>query len=132
MPIALLLPNYLLWHYSKGLKEMLQIWGNLLYFTVYFFSIPSLLLSLFSPWRRLNEAAQKTINVTAIMEHVIFNTLMRVIGFFFRSVTVIVGLIAVTFVIIAGFGLFLLWLVMPLLLIALIAAGIMFIIKPAA
>jgi len=132
MPIALLLPNYLIWHYSKGLKEMLQIWGNLLYFIIHYFSLPNLFRTLFSPWKRMNEEASRTINPSAIMEHVIFNTLLRIIGFFIRLATIIAGLVVTLFVITSGLAVFAVWLTMPFVLVALFMAGILLIVKPTA
>ncbi len=130
MPLALLLPNYLIWHYSKGLKELLINWGHILYFTIHYFSIPNLLLTLLSPWKRMDEGAQHTINPAAIMEHVIFNSLMRIVGFLVRLVTIFFGLVATFFVIAGGVGMFLLWLIMPVALVGLIFSGITFIVKP--
>jgi len=130
MPIALLLPNYLLWHYTKGLRELLQNWGHVLYFTVNYFSIPNLLMTLSSPWKRMDEGAQQTINPSAILEHVIFNTLMRAVGFVLRLLTISIGLVTTAGVILAGVGLLLVWLAMPLALIVLVFAGVSFIIRP--
>ncbi len=130
MPLVLLLPNYLIWHYSKGLKELLINWGNVLYFIVHYFSIPNLLLTLLSPWRRMDEGARRTINPGAIMEHVIFNTLMRAVGFLIRLVMIALGLIATACVILGGIILLLLWIVMPVFLALLIFTGITFLIKP--
>lgn len=130
MPIALLLPNYLIWHYTKGFKELLINWGNILYFIIHYFSIPNLLLTLISPWKRMDEGAQHTINPGAILEHVIFNSLMRIVGFLVRLVTILIGLVATACVILGGAIMLLGWLSMPAVLVALVGAGVNFIIHP--
>lgn len=78
----------------------------------------------------MNEGARHTINPSKIMEHVIFNTLMRAVGFVIRFVTIGVGLVATVCVIIGGVGMILTWLVLPLALAGLIFVGITFILKP--
>lgn len=132
MPIALLLPNYLIWHYTKGLKELLVNWGHILYFVIHYFSIPNLLLTLISPWKRMNEGASHTINPGAIMEHVIFNSIMRVVGLLIRTVTIVIGLVATALVIVGGVGMILLWMLLPIFLIILVFAGFTFIFRPIA
>lgn len=130
MPLALLLPNYLIWHYTKGFRELLINWGHILYFTIYFFSIPNLLLTLLSPWKRMDEGSQRTINPSAIMEHLIFNSIMRIVGLLIRSITIVIGLLATATLITGGFLFVLVWLVLPVLLTALVAIGVKFIVQP--
>jgi len=78
----------------------------------------------------MDEGAQQTINPSAILEHVIFNTLMRAVGFVLRLLTISIGLVTTAGVILAGVGLLLVWLAMPLALIVLVFAGVSFIIRP--
>jgi len=130
MPIALLIPNYLIWHYSKGLKELFVHWGHLLYFVVHYFSIPNLLMTLLAPWKRMDEGARRTINPGAIMEHVIFNTLMRAVGFLIRVGTIGIGLVVCTGTLIGGLSLITLWLFAPLIVVVLFSAGVVFLVNP--
>ena len=130
MPLALLLPNYLIWHYTKGFKELLINWGHILYFTIHYFSVPNLLLTLLSPWKRMDEGSQHTINPGAIMEHVIFNSIMRVVGLLVRSITIVIGLIATAAVIVGGITFACIWIILPPFLVALVVVGVKFIVQP--
>ena len=40
------------WYYGKAIKGILTAWKNFIIFSVEYFSIPLLLKTLISPWRR--------------------------------------------------------------------------------
>lgn len=49
MQLALLIPEYLVWHYSKAIRLILNIASNFIWFVYHFFSVPLLSNTIFSP-----------------------------------------------------------------------------------
>ena len=94
MALALLIPEYFLWHYTEALRLVLNIVTNFIWFTYNFFSIPVLTKTLFSPWKK--KPALLVLTASLVRVFVII---------FGLTICVIVGVV--------GLSLFLLWLVMP-------------------
>lgn len=115
------------WQYGQSLIDMFAIWKNFLLTTVRIFSVPDLLRTLFSPWRRLNEPYQTrpgVIDFGQIASAFLINILMRLIGLFVRLIFIAFFLIVFTFVFIAGLIVFILWTFLPLVLIGSFGLGI--------
>lgn len=118
-------PYYLAWHYTRAIRDFFTIWGNLLWFVYQFFSIRLLLKTLFSPFKRLKE--QNTggvLDFEGLFESLIVNTVMRVVGFIFRSIVIIFGVVFYILTIVAGIVTFVLWIILPFLIIFLLIASI--------
>lgn len=113
MHLAILVPQYLLWHYSRALREYVEIWWNILYFVFHFFSIPALLKTLFSPWKRLKEQHRTTLKPDVLLEAFVFSLIMRTVGFLMRSITIILGTLATVAVCVGGIIILLFWLTLP-------------------
>ena len=112
----LLLTAYTQWHYGNAFVSMFVLWMNGLWFTTHFFSIFLLLKTLFSPWKRLTETYKGGLNLDNILELIIVNTLMRLVGAFFRSVIIVLGLVALAVVLISGALFFIIWFFAPIIL----------------
>lgn len=115
--------HYLLWHYSRAFLEIFHVWLNFLWFVVHFFSIPQLLRSLFSPWKRIVESRGNKWSFEDLAAYVIIGFFSRLIGFFIRATIIIVGLLCLLFVVIAGFAVYFFWIAAPLIIIALLVFG---------
>ena len=108
--------DYFLWHYSRAFKELFHVWLNFLWFTIHFFSIPQLLASWFSPFKRITEERQRAFSFEDIAGYIIINLLSRVVGAIMRSIIIVFGLAVLTGVILTGFLVQLIWVFVPMLL----------------
>src|SRR3989344_2395743 len=84
--------EFLLWHYGQGLNQYLRRWVYALGWVVHFFSLPLLLTSLFSPWKRLVDTQDVPgFHPEAIFRQLSFNLISRVIGAIVRIVMFLGG-----------------------------------------
>jgi hypothetical protein len=116
--------HYLLWHYSRAFWEIFHVWLNFLWFIVHFFSIPQLLGSWFSPWKRMVEDRGNRWDLEDLAGFVIIGFLSRVVGFIMRSIIIGIGLICLIITVVLGFSVYVFWLVAPFAIIGLLGFGI--------
>jgi hypothetical protein len=122
---AISLPaSYIRWHYSDAPGQMLRIWRNFLIFVVHFFSLPMLLKTLFSPWRRLGEERKPGFDPTDFASVLVINTFMRFVGFLLRSMVIVIALFCLLMVTAFGIIFFILWFLSPLLSIIFFFKGV--------
>lgn len=96
--------GYLPWHYTTGFISLLGVFSNLFYFLFHFFSIPYLLRTLFSPWKRQVLGYETPgFNLRKIFETITFNLISRTIGAIIRLSTIFIWLLA-TILAILSFG----------------------------
>ncbi|MDO8594136.1 MAG: hypothetical protein Q7R93_01300 [bacterium] len=119
---ALQLPlSYLLWHYTLAWGDLLRLYQNFSWFLWNFFSIRILSVTLFSPWRRIQEASSKSSG--GFLGRFIISTLLRFIGLFVRLFSILSGLASLC-VLSVGFLIFLvMWPLLPIVIVAFIAQG---------
>lgn len=117
---------YLHFHYGRGLRELLGVAQNLLWFILHFFSIKLLFRTLFAPWHRLGEAYGSIINFEAFFSVFIVNILMRLVGFVTRSVVIVMGLIAYVVTFVGSVAMFLVWVFAPILFVGMLVLSITF------
>ena len=109
--------QYLLWQFFEAPRNILRGWRNFLLFNLNYFSIPLLLKTLFSPWRRYRWSYPKGLQIGKRLEVFISNLISRVLGAITRIILIFIGLLVEIFLIFGGLILFLGWLILPLLLI---------------
>jgi len=119
-----IMQNYLLWHYSRAFLEIFHVWLNFIWFTIHFFSIPQLMRSWISPWKRITENRGNKWSFEDLAGFIIIGLLSRIIGFILRTSIITVGLISLLLVILAGFAIYALWVFLPLIIIAMMVFGI--------
>lgn len=95
-----------------------------MFFIARLFSPWALLRTLFSPWRRLAEPYKRGLNVEAFFSTLIVNLITRIIGFIVRFFTIIVGLFAIALAFLAGFLTFVIWALMPIIILILLGSGL--------
>lgn len=118
-------PYYLAWHYTRAILDFFDLWKNFLWFVFQFFSIPLLLKTLFAPFKRLKEKGSGDVtDLEGFLEALVVNTIMRLVGFIFRSVVIVFGLLTYTVTLFAGIVAFFLWLLLPALIAFLLVASI--------
>ncbi len=119
-----ILHHYLLWHYTHAFLEIFHVWTNFFWFIVNFFSIPQLLRSLFSPWKRITEERKRSFDFEDIAGVVIIGLFSRLIGFILRSVIIIIGFFALIFLLVFLFIVYTFWLLAPAFMIGSLVYGV--------
>ncbi len=108
---------FLEWEYRDTPKSILMVWKNFLVFGLDYFSLPILLRTFFSPWKKYHSSYVGIFNVWENIEALIFNAMSRIIGAIIRLIFVIFGIAFEILIFISGIIVFLGWLILPFLLI---------------
>jgi len=118
-----LISQYIQWHFFDMAREIKKGWTNYLKFYLNFFSIPLLLKTLFSPWRRY-QWPYGHFSISGYIYTFVSNMFSRIIGAFLRLILIVVGLFVEFFIFIFGGLFFLFWLTLPFFLPLLFLFGI--------
>ncbi len=105
------------WQFFDVPKEILKAWKNFLKFNLNYFSVPLLLKTLFSPWRRIKAYHGKGFDIGRYLGAFFSNLIFRILGAIVRSFVIVIGLLVEVFIIFAGITIFFGWLILPVLLI---------------
>lgn len=116
--------HYVFWHYTRAWVEIFHVWSNLLWFIVKFFSLPQLMLSWFSPWKRMTEGRGEKWSFEDLASFIIIGLISRIVGALIRTVVIFLGLVALTVTVIFGLVTFVFWAVAPLVIIGFLGFGI--------
>lgn len=116
--------QWLSWHFFDVPRSILIAWKNFLRFNLNYFSIPLLLKTLFSPWRRYQFTYGKGFDIGRYFTVFFSNLIFRLLGAVMRGFLIIIGLLVEVLIIFAGIILFFGWLVLPALLIAGLIFGV--------
>jgi hypothetical protein len=127
MNAILFLPNYFRWHYTKGVKDLINNLFFAIHFIADFFSIPILFKTLFSPWERMGEGYRSGFHPKEIMSSFLINSIMRAFGFFVRAGVLIIGFLSLVLGMILGLIVLIIWLVYPIILPFILAISLRFI-----
>lgn len=117
---------YMRFHYGRGIRELVGVARNFLWFIAHFFSFSLLLRTLFAPWHRMGEMYGSIINFEAFFSTFVVNMLMRAVGFITRVAVLMVGMVAYVLTAIGAGIMFVVWLTAPLLLIGMIVLSVTF------
>ena len=104
------------WQFFDVPKSIMEAWKNYLKFNLNYFSIPVLLKTFFSPWRRYGQSYGKGFNLGRYFEAFVFNMMSRIIGAILRAFFILTGFLIEISIVLAGALIFLGWIVFPLLL----------------
>jgi hypothetical protein len=119
----MLVVAFLHWWYGPGWRDAANRLTRRMRETYLNFSIPSLLRTLFAPWRRISSPPGSSLEQR--MRALVDNLVSRTVGFTVRLLTIFVACVMLTFFVIAG-GIFLaLWPTLPILGPALIVGGLL-------
>lgn len=114
----------LVWQFFDVPKQLVKIWQTFLYFNFNYFSVPTLLKTYFSPWRRNRSSYGGIFEVWKNFESFIFNSMSRIIGAILRTVYIILGIIIEIFILIVGPIVIVTWILTPFLLLIGLIFGI--------
>lgn len=124
-----ILVEYITWHYTSALSSYVRIVRNGRDFILYYFSIPLLLRTLLSPYKRVVESRSRRFSFEDLVGRIVINTLSRLIGLVMRLIIIAWGLLAyVLFMMVSVLG-FAVWLASPLLVLMAILSGVIIIIS---
>lgn len=126
MALTRVMVLYLVWHYSVGLRDLLGVFKTFLWFFKNFFAFGSLLGSLFSPWRRLDEPVGSVFHFEQFAGNLVANFVTRIAGAIVKLIFISIGLAVTLGVSIFGLLFLCAWLLAPLLIVVLILSGLTF------
>jgi hypothetical protein len=115
--MASILPKFFAWYYVDMVSGLLKAWKNFLLFNMEYFSIPTLLGTLFSHWHKYYSPYSKMFDLWKNIESLVFNLMSRIIGAMLRIVLIILGIVLEIFILAAGFAVLIFWIVLPAVLI---------------
>ena len=117
-------PYYTRWHYTRGARELVRNWIDLLWFLTEFLSMGVLLKTLFSPWERMAERYRGGFNLEDMASTFIVNTLMRLVGFVVRLSVLVLGFLSLLVTLVLGIFVFLAWVLFPVLIFFLLSVSV--------
>jgi hypothetical protein len=108
--------SYLVWSGKEVPFLILKAWRNTLWFTLHYFSILTLVGTLFSPWRRYSWQYKGGFSIGGYLEALASNFFSRIIGAAMRLPLIATGLFFAILVFFAGAGVLALWFLLPLII----------------
>lgn len=117
--------DYVLWHYTRAVRDGSVIGLRLLGFMVSYFGIWLHLRTLFARFERMGEQYPKSAWSSEYFTAVAVNTVMRLVGAVIRLFVVSVGLVAVLGSGVIAIGMALVWILLPVVLFGLVIIGIL-------
>jgi hypothetical protein len=116
--------QFIEWHFLEMPQEILRLWRNFLRFNLNYFSLSLLAKTLFSHWRRHHYSYGRGFDFKRYLEVWSFNAISRGLGAIVRSILIVTGLLSEIFIILVGLIIFLIWLILPVLLILGLGFGV--------
>jgi hypothetical protein len=108
--------QFLLWYFLEVPKKILKAWGNFLRFNLEYFSIPLLLRTLFSHWRRYQWSYPRGFDLPKYLEVFFSNLISRLLGIILRIVLIFICLLGEILILVSGAIIFIGWFALPVLL----------------
>lgn len=116
--------QFWVWYYTEAVRSLIKIWFDFIRFVKEYYSIPLLLKTLFSPWRRDITKRPRGFDLKKLFEVFAFNAISRGFGFIVRFFTIALGTVCLIGVIVLGFFALILWVFLPFILLGLIFIGL--------
>lgn len=112
--------SWFVWHFYEMPKFLFSVWNNFILFSTDLFSVPLLLKTFFSPWRRYKWDYPKGFNVAntgEFLSTLTINLFSRFIGVLAKTVLIIMGIIITIFILIIGITIIFTWFLVPFLIV---------------
>jgi len=106
------------WQFFEMPKFLFEVWNNYFIFASNLFSLPLLLKTFFSPWRRYIWNYPKNFDIKEFFNTLISNIISRILGAIMRIVLIAVGITFQIFIAVAGSIVFLMWILLPFIFLA--------------
>lgn len=126
MYITLFTKDYLIWHYGQAINDIWEIYKNFLWFGYHLFSMPLILKTIFSPFYRIRESYHVGLDLEAFLENLVANIATRAVGFILRIFVFVMGVVFEVFITLSAIIFFLLWLLLPSIILGLLLSGVAF------
>jgi hypothetical protein len=110
-----ILSSWILWHYVISLERIYRQWKDFLKFNMDYFSIPFLLRTIFSPWKKYKISYGRGFDIAKIFEALTFNVFSRFIGAGIRTLVILFGLLSQFLILLFGIFIILFWIILPLI-----------------
>lgn len=94
-------------------QDLAKGWKNILLFGLEYFSLPLLLKTLFSPWRRIQWSSGKGFSIGNFVQTAISNLISRILGALVRSFLIAAGIVAEGVLFIGAFLSLAAWFLLP-------------------
>ncbi len=124
MKVFLIPIYYLSWHYTVAYKHILDVYKNVIFFSVNFFSIKSLFKTIFRPFKKTVEVKNVEKQDDPESEIFLVTVLMIILGVTLRLATITIGMLTAIAVFIFWAFVFVFWTILPLVLLFLFFAGL--------
>ena len=111
--------SWLIWHFYEMPKFLFSVWKNYIWFVLDFFSIPLLIKTFFSTWRKYNSKYPKIFMIGEFFGALIYNVFSRFVGAFARLFLIITGTIFLIFILLFGSVIIIFWIFLPFIFIGL-------------
>jgi hypothetical protein len=115
--------EFFTWWYTAGYKKLLTSIGNRLRRIGMAFSVPQLLLTLFSPWRRIISYGGGSISDR--LKAVLDNLISRIVGAVVRIIVILVAGVSMVAVSVGGALALILWPLAPVIAVILVLRGLL-------
>ena len=115
--------HYVFWHYTRAWGEILHVWSNLIWFVINFFSLPQMMLSWLSPWKRMTEGRGEKWSFEDLASYIIIGIISRIVGGIMRTVVIFLGLVSLFTVLALGIVTLVFWAAAPFVIIGFLGFG---------
>ncbi len=110
------LSQWVVWQFFEMPAVLFKVWNNYLVFATNLFSLPLLLKTFFSPWRRYKWRYPKGFDLGEFFSTLVSNIFSRFMGALVRIFLIVAGILFQIFVVVAGAVVFVAWLLVPFII----------------
>lgn len=112
-----------IWHFVEAPRAIIKALAGILYFDLEYFSVPTLLKTFFSHWRKYFYSYGKRFDLKQYFETFTFNLISRIMGALFRTFFLVLGFLSEFLILTAGIVILVFWIVLPFISVYLFIFG---------
>lgn len=116
--------QFLEWYFIDQSLLIFKAWKNYLRFNFEYFSIPLLLKTFFSPWRRYIWSYGRGFNFKRYLDTFVSNAIFRGLGAVLRFFLILIGIILEIVVFLVGIIALVFWFLLPFIVISIFIFGL--------
>lgn len=119
--------KYFRWQFIDKPKEIIKAIKNVLSFGLYFFSLKQIILSFFTPWKKIVWENGRGFDLQLFLENLMGNIISIVIGIILRTFLIIFCLIFEIIVLVLGILILLFWMLLPIIIILILVKSFQYV-----